>query len=165
MNKLLLIFALLISTTLSAYSPFHSDFFHHGFNDGFWRDFDRQFQQIDRQINQLKKSGNNLSTQSRQYFDEKNNNYVVQIVIDGLTKDNIDISTTNNMITIKGSHKIEKQSTSGTSRSSRSFTQSFSLPRDADQDNIDASFDNNILTISIPKLDQPKPLVQKITIK
>ena len=165
MNKLLLIFALLISTTLSAHNPFHSDFFHHGFNDGFWRDFDRQFQQIDRQINQLKKSGNSFSTQSRQYFDEKNNNYVVQIVIDGLTKDNIDISTTNNMITIKGSHKIEKQSTSGTSRSSRSFTQSFSLPRDADQDNIDASFDNNILTISIPKLDQPKPLVQKITIK
>ena len=69
------------------------------------------------------------------------------------------------MITIKGSHKTEKQSASGATRSSRSFTQSFSLPRDADQDNIDASFDNNILTINIPKLDQPKPLVQKITIK
>jgi len=165
MNKLLLITTLLVSTTLGAHNSFHSNFFNNGLNNGFWHDFDQQFQQLDRQLNQLKQSSNNFGMKSRQYFDKDNNNYVVQISIKGLTKDNLDISTANNTITIKGNNRIENKSSNGSSRSSSSFAQSFSLPNDADKDNINATFQDNVLTVSIPKLSKPKPRIQKIQIQ
>ena len=161
MNKLLLPI-LLISSTISA----HSDLFGHDFNHNFWRDFEQQFRQFNDRIKPIKNSSNFVS-QSRNYFDNQTNNYIIQIKVNGLNKENLDISTNDGSIVIKGGIQKVQNTDQSSSTSSGSFFQSFTLPHDVNIDNINASFSNNILNISIPKLKQPKPKpqIRKITIQ
>ena len=159
MNKILLIIALLTSTLVSAHGTFQS-----GFNNGFWRDFDRQFQKLDHEMNRLQHSANRFSSQSRQRFDKDSNSYVVEVKLSGLGKEDIDISTNKNMLIIKGMRNREKTSDNQSARSSASFSHSMSIPRDGDKDNISADFKDGVLTVSIPKLVKPKPQVKKISI-
>ena len=165
MNKILPIIALLASTLVSAHGPFQSGFFNQGFNDGFWRDFNRQFQQLDHEINRLQYSANRFNSQSRQYFDKDSNSYVIEIKISGLGKSDIDISTNKNMLIIKGVSSSEKTSTNRSARSSSSFSHSLSIPSDGDKDNISSDFNDGILKVSIPKLDKPISQIKKITIQ
>ncbi len=164
MNKILPVVVLLASTLTSAHSPFQSGFFNQGFNDGFWRDFDRQFQRLDHEMNRLQHSANRFSSQSRQRFDKDSNSYVVEVKISGLNKEDIAISTHKNMLVIKGARNSEKTGDNQSARSSTSFSHSMSIPRDGDTDSISADFKDGVLTVSIPKLDKPKPQVKKITI-
>ncbi|WP_235093716.1 Hsp20/alpha crystallin family protein [Candidatus Ruthturnera calyptogenae] len=107
----------------------------------------------------------NFDTKSRRYFDNQTNNYIIQIKVNGLSKENLDISTNNSSIFIKGNVKNIQNTIHNSSASSSSFYQSFTLPHDVDTDNINASFNNKILIISIPKRKQPKLQVRKITIQ
>ena len=60
-----------------------------------------------------------------------------------------------NVITVKGGHKAQNKTKNSASYRSQAFSQSFTLPKDADKDNIQADFENQVLTIAIPKLDKP----------
>ena len=162
MKKTLAIITLLISTTLSAHGPSQSNLFNHPmFNDGFWRDFDCQFQQFDHQINRLQRNARALSTHSKQYFDKDTNSYIIKIKTSGIDKDNFNISSDKNKLIIKA-----KQSSSDDNRSSSSsFSQMVSIPRDGDIDNIVAEFKNGVLKVSIPKLEKPRSQIRKITIQ
>jgi HSP20 family protein len=164
MRKILPIIALLASTLVSAHGPFQSGFFNQGFNDGFWRDFDRQFQKLDHKINRLQYSTNRFNSQSRQYFDKDSNSYVIEVKLSGLGKKDIDISAHKNMLVIKGMHHSETTSDNQSTKSSTSFSHAISIPRDGDKDNISADFKDGVLKVSIPKLDKPRPQVQKISI-
>ena len=164
MRKILPIIALLASTLVTAHGPFQSGFFNQGFNDGFWRDFDRQFQKLDHKINRLQYSTNRFNSQSRQYFDKDSNSYVIEVKLSGLGKKDIDISAHKNMLVIKGMHHSETTSDNQSAKSSTSFSHAISIPRDGDKDNISADFKDGVLKVSIPKLDKPRPQVQKISI-
>ncbi len=165
MYKLLLTSVLLISSTLiNANDRPQSRFSDNSFNKNIWNDFNKQFEQFEQRMNQMQ-SQNNFGTQSRRYFDKENNNYVIQISVDGLNKENMEIITKDNIISIKGKIKIQRRLGNNLSTSSKSFSQSFSLPNDADDSNINANFKDKILTVSIPKLEEPKPTVRKIEIK
>lgn len=158
-NKLLLSI-LLISGTISA----HSNFFGHDFNHNFWRDFEQQFRQLDYQIKQIQNSGN-VTMQSKRYFDNQSNSYIIQIKVDGLKKENLDISINDDSIVINGNIQKVQNTDQSSSTSSSSFLQSFTLPDDVDTDNINASFSDNILSVSIPKLQQIDSQIRKITIE
>ncbi len=156
MYKLLLTSVLLISSTLiNANDRPQSRFSDNSFNKNIWNDFNKQFEQFEQRMNQMQ-SQNNFGTQSRRYFDKENNNYVIQISVDGLNKENMEIITKDNIISIKGKIKIQRRLGNNLSTSSKSFSQSFSLPNDADDSNINANFKDKILTVSIPKLEEPK---------
>jgi HSP20 family protein len=157
MNKILPVIVLLGSTLVSAHGPFQSGFYNNGFNNNFWRDFDRQFQRLDHEMNRF-------SSQSRQRFDKDSNSYVVEVKVSGLGKEDIDISTNKNMLIIKGVRNSAKTSDNQSARSSASFSHSMSIPRDSDKNNISVDFKDGVLTVSIPKLDKPKPQVKKISI-
>lgn len=164
MNKILPITVLLTSTLVSAHGPFQSGFFNQGFDNGFWRDFDQQFQRLDYEMNRLQHSANRFNSQSKQYFDKDSNSYVVEIELSGLGKKDIDISAHKNTLVIKGSRNSERASNNQNTRSLTSFYHAMSIPHNGDKDNISADFKGGVLTVSIPKLDKPKPKVQKITI-
>ncbi len=162
MYKLLPI--LLISSVISVNNAnsLNDDLFNNGFNHNVWHDFEQQFQLFNYKMSQIQRSSN-FGTKSRRYFDNQTNNYIIQIKVNGLNKENLDISTNNGHIFIKGGVKKIQNTAHSSSTSFGSFYQSFTLPYNADTDNINTSFNNNILTISIPKLKQPKPQVRKIT--
>ena len=165
MRIIILITALFVSSLINAHSFYNNNgLFNNGFYNNVFRDFDRQFQQINRKIQYLKHSNNSFRTQSHRYIDQDSNEYVIEIKTTNIDKDNLSIDIENNVISIKGEAKIEKKSGNNTTISSSHFSQSFSLPADADNSNIVANFENDILTIRIPRTERAEPSEQVIEI-
>ncbi|MBI9106220.1 MAG: Hsp20/alpha crystallin family protein [Spirochaetales bacterium] len=106
---------------------------------------------------------------------EKEKTFGLSIELPGYSKDDVEIKIDNNLLTISAieeEKKEEKQEQEQEQeqlryvireRNSRSFTRTFVLPREVDKDNIDASFENGLLSLSIPKV--PKAVPKKINIK
>jgi HSP20 family protein len=101
--------------------------------------------------------------------DEKN--IFVEAEIPGIKKEDMKITLQDNILTITGEKrkdKEEKDSKRNFFRSERvygSFTRSFTLPEDINPDSVDAKFDNGILNIKISKAEQKKVNEKFITIK
>ena len=85
----------------------------------------------------------------------------------GVEPKDVDISVTDNMLTIRGEKTEETGTTEGASRHQErrygSFSRSVSLPAGADAGKIDATFKNGVLTVSVAKRPDAKP--KKITVK
>ncbi|OGN01903.1 MAG: hypothetical protein A3G51_02010 [Candidatus Yanofskybacteria bacterium RIFCSPLOWO2_12_FULL_43_11b] len=83
---------------------------------------------------------------------------VIQSTIAGVSDKDLDISVTNDMVTIKGARAPEQKI--GPSNYYYQelywgpFSRSIILPVDVDADNAKASIKNGILTIRLPKLDR-----------
>ncbi len=84
----------------------------------------------------------------------------------GLTKDDVQITLENQVLTISGERAFAKETKDETchriERSYGSFARSFTLPTNLKTDKVDAKFDNGVLTIQLPKAEETKP--RKITI-
>ena len=85
----------------------------------------------------------------------------VQVEMPGLERDNIEVDVENNVLTIRGEKREER--TEGqegryhlAERRWGTFARSFVLPRDVDADNINAAFENGVLTVSIPKSERAR---------
>ena len=79
----------------------------------------------------------------------------------GLKRENIDIDVENNVLTIRGEKREER--TEGeqgrwhlAERRYGTFSRSFVLPRDVDAENIQASFQDGVLTVSVPKSEKAR---------
>jgi HSP20 family protein len=79
----------------------------------------------------------------------------------GLKRDNIEIDVENNILTIRGEKREER--TEGeqgrwhlAERRYGTFSRSFVLPRDVDAENIQASFQDGVLTVSVPKSEKAR---------
>lgn len=75
--------------------------------------------------------------------------------VPGLSEDDVHVSVTENVLTIKGEKKSVSEDKNTDyrliERSYGQFQRSFSLPRNLRTDDIDASFKRGVLTISVPK--------------
>jgi len=95
------------------------------------------------------------------------NEIVIKSTIAGVKPDNIDISMTNDMITIKGTRQKDEQVKEEDYYYQECywgpFSRSVILPVDVEVDNADAGMKNGILTIRLPKIEKIK--TKKITIK
>lgn len=98
---------------------------------------------------------------------EENDKLVLEMEVPGLKKDDVEISLENNVLTIKGERKFEKEEKKENfhkiERSYGKFSRSFSLPTTVKPDGIDASLKDGILTVSLPFAEEAKP--KKISIK
>lgn len=98
---------------------------------------------------------------------EKEDALMFAVELPGMTKDDIDITLENNVLTVAGERKFEKE-TKGEEfhrleRSYGHFTRSFTLPSSIRTDKVDANFENGVLHISLPKQESAKP--KKISIR
>ena len=100
---------------------------------------------------------------------EEDDKFVIKAEIPGVKKEDIDIQIENNILTIKGERKIEKETKKENfHRAERyygSFQRSFTLPGIVAQEKIKAKLDNGVLTIEIPKKEEVKPKKIAIDIK
>ena len=80
----------------------------------------------------------------------------------------LDIRVENNILTIRGERKFEKQQKEGTylrvERSYGSFSRSFSLANTVNAEAIKADYQNGVLTLSIPKREEAKPKQIKVNV-
>ncbi|WP_124980525.1 Hsp20/alpha crystallin family protein [Nonlabens xiamenensis] len=98
---------------------------------------------------------------------EKDESFVLEMSIPGFKKEDVQIEVDQDLLTI--SSEVETTNEDTTEQFTRkefhkqSFKRSFNLPESINQDKIDASYENGILSISLPKkeeaLPQPKRMI------
>ena len=99
---------------------------------------------------------------------ETENNFLITAELPGIDEKNVDVTLDDGILTIKGEKKTEiedKQSEFySRERSYGEFQRSFEVPSTIDQNKIDASFTNGVLTVKMPKTPEAKKEVKKIPI-
>jgi HSP20 family protein len=92
---------------------------------------------------------------------ERENDFVVKMELPGVAKGDVRITMQDGILTVKGEKKQEKESKGSdyhrVERSYGSFQRSFTLPTAVKAENIDASFSDGVLNISLPKAEEAKP--------
>ena len=132
-----------------------------------WRDFGSLARTFDRSFDRSEDFSGTWSPPV-DIFDN-DGEIVLKAELPGLEKEDIDISVEDNLLTVRGERKREKEVTDndkGVFRSERafgSFSRSFTLPTTVAMDKINASYKNGVLTLSLPKAEEAKP--RQIAIK
>lgn len=81
---------------------------------------------------------------------------IIKSTVAGVTSEDLDISVTNEMVTIKGSRKPDEKVSANDYYHQElywgPFSRSILLPEDIDADNAKATLKNGVLTLKLPKL-------------
>jgi HSP20 family protein len=97
---------------------------------------------------------------------EDEHNITLKAEIPGVTDKDLNITLDNNVLTISGERKFEEEDKKDNfhriERRYGKFTRSFTLPVGVDAQNVNATFENGILSITLPKREEFKP--KQITI-
>jgi HSP20 family protein len=93
---------------------------------------------------------------------ESNNDLRVDLELPGLQPEDVEITAENGILTIRGEKRGERKEGEENryhlvERTYGSFMRSFTLPKGVDEDQINADFENGILSIRIPKTALPQP--------
>ncbi len=98
---------------------------------------------------------------------ETENGFEIRAELPGVSENDVNISVTDNLLTIKGDkHQEEASEGKNYHRVERrygSFQRSFTLPRHVETAGIKAKFADGILTLEIPKAEVAKPTEIPIT--
>ena len=101
---------------------------------------------------------------------ETQKEFKVELAVPGLERKDFNVEVDNHILTISAEKEEEKKEGDGEyskrEYSFNSFSRSFTLPENVKEGNIDASYENGVLRISIPKLKESpaKPAV-KVAVK
>lgn len=100
---------------------------------------------------------------------EQDGNYQLKAELPGVSKDNIDVEVTDDVVTIKAeTKKEEEEKKENTYRSEfryGKFIRSVQLPSEVDNSNAKAEFKDGILTVTLPKTREEESKTKKITIQ
>ena len=92
---------------------------------------------------------------------------VVKTAVPGVKPDDIDITVSGNTLSISGETKeeeeVKEENYIRRERRVGSFSRSVVLPEGLEVDKAEASFEDGVLTLTIPKAPESKPKVVKIT--
>ena len=91
---------------------------------------------------------------------ERNNAFVLKVELPGLSKDDLTVTIQDNMLKIRGEKKQETEEKEPShhriERSYGAFQRCFTLGQAIRSDEIDASFKDGILTLTVPKAEEAK---------
>ena len=100
---------------------------------------------------------------------EDDGGYKVTAELPGMTEKEVEVVLSENMLTLKGEKRAEKEQKEKnfylSERSYGSFQRSFTLPDGVDRDKITATFAKGVLTVSMPKTAKAKESEKKIEVK
>lgn len=91
--------------------------------------------------------------------------FTATVDLPGLTKDDIELSLEDNVLTLSGQRTSETSEDTKVRRSERAFgrfTRTFTLPREVDGSQVTAAFENGVLSLTLPKSEMAQ--VRKIEI-
>jgi HSP20 family protein len=97
---------------------------------------------------------------------ETESEIMVKAELPGIERKDIALNLDNNVLTLKGERKFEKETRQENyhriERSYGVFSRAFSIPAIVDEEKIRADYKDGILTIALPKKEQVKPKQIKI---
>jgi len=91
---------------------------------------------------------------------ETEDEFIVKASIPGISPDELDINLTDNVLTIMGEIKVEEAEDVRYHLRERRFgmfQRSISLPVPVNSDKVEAVYENGVLTLHIPKVEEVKP--------
>jgi HSP20 family protein len=98
---------------------------------------------------------------------EEEKSYVVRMDLPGIDRESIDIGLANNVLTIQGERKTEKErkeeNVHVSERAYGRFLRSFTLPQEVDAEKVDAKLHHGVLEIRLTKMAEARS--RKITIQ
>ncbi|XWS11801.1 hypothetical protein CRYUN_Cryun37aG0031900 [Craigia yunnanensis] len=118
-------------------------------------------------INRLFDNLNLTPSQLMGRVKEQEDCYKLRYDVPGLTKEDVKITIDDGVLTIKGEHKEEEEGSDDEQWSTRSYgyyNTSLVLPDDAKVDEIKAELKDGVLSIIIPRTEQPKKDVKEVQI-
>ena len=93
---------------------------------------------------------------------------VLKAELPDLSRDEIDITVENFVLTLKGEKKlapeVKEEQFHHVERSYGSFSRSFSLPRTVDATKVAADYKNGVLTVRLPLREEAKPRQIKVDV-
>ncbi|HUI11568.1 MAG TPA: Hsp20/alpha crystallin family protein [Bacteroidota bacterium] len=100
---------------------------------------------------------------------EHEGEFVVRMELPGVKKDDVKITMQEGVLSVKGEKKQEKEAKGldyhRVERSYGSFQRSFTLPTAVKAENIDASYRDGVLEITLPKAEEAKPKQIDVKVK
>ena len=92
---------------------------------------------------------------------ENANEYKIVAELPGMSKDDVKISVTDNIVTIRGEKKAQVEETNENwhqmERTYGAFERSFTLGTTVDPNGVKARFESGVLTIVLPKSEEARP--------
>ena len=99
---------------------------------------------------------------------EDDHNITLKIEVPGIEEKDIDVHVENNVLTVHGERKLEKEEKEENfrrvERQYGSFTRAFTLPATADPNQIQANYEKGILRVTIAKRADAKPKQIKVNV-
>lgn len=105
----------------------------------------------------------------RTRISEDKDNFYIHMEMPGIPKDDVKIEVENNMLSIRGEKK-QQNKTEDTNLIMNEiifgeFCRTFNLSKDIKVDDINAEFKDGILCVTLPKVEEAKPVVKEIKVK
>jgi HSP20 family protein len=98
---------------------------------------------------------------------ERKDAYVVTVEVPGIKAEDLDITLEDGLLTIKGERRFTQDSTDQqfhrVERRYGGFRRSITLPSQVQAEQIEASFEDGVLEVIVPKAEEAKP--KKITVR
>ncbi len=100
---------------------------------------------------------------------ETDDSFSVNVEVPGIKREDVKISLEDHVLNISGENKLEKEEKGKKfhriERYYGSFSRSFTLPENVDEEKIEAGFKDGLLTLTIPKTEIKKPKSIEIKVK
>jgi HSP20 family protein len=99
-------------------------------------------------------------------LNEDETHFIVTVELAGANKDDVHVEIEDGVLTVRGEKKSEREEKNEkrryTERSFGVFSRSFTLPSNANGEDVKASFENGVLRIEIGKQEKPKAKAIKV---
>ena len=110
-----------------------------------------------------------LMESPRTDMSESDKEYELSIELPGMSEKDVEVTVKDNMITLKGEKKSERETKEKdyhiAERSYGSVRRTFSMPADVDAGKVTAKFAKGVLTVHLPKTKEARSKPQKIDVK
>jgi len=94
-------------------------------------------------------------------YEDKDNTYV-RAELPGVTREDVNVEMVDDYLTISASRKTPAAKENGQGEESFSFSRSVTIPEQVQADKVGATYENGILTVTLPKREEAKP--KKVTV-
>ena len=130
-------------------------------------------QQMERNIRQAQSFADASAFNPRMDIKETPKEYIITMDIPGIDRDKIDVENKDGMLVISGERRSEAKDNKNNNQYYRqerffgSFMQAIPLPEDAKTDQIEAKYNNGVLTVTVARMkkEEKKPEEYKIMVK
>lgn len=100
---------------------------------------------------------------------EDRDNFYIRMEMPGITKEDLKINLENNVLSVSGTKRKEERKEDANLIMNEiyygEFCRSFNISNDIKTDGIEAEFKDGVINISLPKVEEAKPVVKEIKVK